>query len=380
MRQTTLEVRRELMAFAEIGIYRYTMDGTIEQMDEATLRILELQDQFPDPKQVVGKNISELFEYEIPPGTMRRALEQVEEVRAFEYSFRTLKGTRKCCLHDSKLVKAPDSKQDVVQVITRDISALKNAQAELEAANHELGQANAALQSLDEMKNNLLANVSHELRSPLVSVRGYADLILSGSSGPVTDRQQDQLQIIVNNVERLTAIVDDLLDAAQLDRGGPALNLADCDVNGLVQAALLSVTPKAEQGSISLDEELSEQPLRITADPRQLSQVLVNLLNNAIKFTPPGGQVVASTEVTHDGVSITVTDNGIGIPAEDQERVFDRFYQVDTSSTRRYTGLGLGLTLCRTIVQHHGGAIALQSTPKQGTTVRVHLPLKPSPG
>lgn len=363
------------MALADIGIYRYTLEGTVLQMDRSTLRILELEERFPDPAQVVGMNIKDLLEYELPPGALRNKTLQDEAVRSFEYNFRTLKGTRKCCLHDSRLVRDHDTHQDVIQVITRDVTALKRVQNRLEETNRELARANAELQTLDELKNNLLANVSHELRSPLVSVRGYADLIMSGSSGPVSDTQKRQLQIIVNNVQRLTGIVDELLDAAQLDRAGPTLNPAPCDVNGLVEAALLTMALNAAQRSVRLERELAVELLDIEADPRLLSQVLVNLLTNAIKFTEPGGRVVARTSEAPDGgVCIAVIDNGIGIAAEDLNRIFERFYQVDTSSTRRYTGLGLGLTLSRNIVERHGGTITVESTLSKGSTFRVTLP------
>ncbi len=374
-----LEIRRELMAFADIGIYRYTMDGTVLHMDRTTLRILELDDRFADPAQVVGKNIADLFEYELPPGALRKQVQETEEVRSYEYSFRTLDGTSKCCLHDSRMVHDHESNQDTIQVITRDITALKHVQDQLTETNQDLAQANAELQSLDELKNNLLANVSHELRSPLVSVRGYADLIMSGLSGPVNVEQKRQLQIIVTNVGRLTAIVDELLDAAQLDRSGSVLQASPCDINGLVEAALLTVTPKSSQRSIELEPDLTGDLPRILADPRLLSQVLVNLLTNAIKFSEPGGHVIASTSVTPDGgVCIAVADNGIGIPAKDLERIFDRFYQVDSSSTRHYTGLGLGLTLSRDIVHRHGGTLTVESTVSESTTFRVVLPPAPS--
>ncbi len=367
-------MRRDLLAFAEIGIYCYTTDGIVVRMDEATLRILELDDVYPDPDQVLGKNISELFEYELPPRSLRKQVLQTTELHGYEYTFRTLSGTRKCCLHDSRLVYDAETKQNQVLVITRDITHLKRAQNELAEANRVLVQANAELQSLDELKNNLLANVSHEIRSPLVSIRGYADLIKSGSSGPVTDRQKKQLEIIVANVERLTALVDDLLDSARLHRGVIRLKVERCDVNGLLEAALLRIEPKAAKKSITLRSEIHPGCQHIMADPRQLDQVIENLLGNAIKFTDKGGLVRAVTAPEGDGVTITISDNGVGIPSSALERVFERFYQVDSSSTRRFSGLGLGLSLCKTIVERHGGSIGLEYTLGEGTTVRVSLP------
>ena len=381
-RSVTQELHRKLMAFADIGIYRYTVDGIVLSMDLPSLRILELEDRYPDPSVVVGMKITDLFDYELQPGTLRKTVVQHKAVKGFEYKFRTLLGTLKCCVHDAQLVRDPDTQQDAIQVITRDVTDLKLAQDELEESNRELALANAELQTLDELKNNLLANVSHELRSPLVSVKGYADLLKSGSTGPVNEDQRRQLQIIVNNVDRVTAIVDELLDAARLDRPGPTLKVTSCDVNGLVEAALLSVTPKANQRSIRLEPALAAELPHIEADPQLLSQVLVNLLTNAIKFTEPGGDVVARTSlVDDDEVCIAVSDNGIGIASDHIDRIFDRFYQVDTSSTRKYTGLGLGLTLSRDIVSRHGGIIAVVSVPTEGTTFRVILPraLPPEP-
>ena len=370
-----LEIRQELMKFAEIGVFRYDMTGTVLFMDRETLRILELDTQYPDSAQVTGMNIADLFEYVMPPRTLRDRVEQTDEVRGFEYRFRTLSGRMKWCLHDLRRIVDSETGRPAVQVITRDITGLKKVQEQLEESNRGLAQANAELQTLDEMKTNLLANVSHELRSPLVTIRGYADLLQAEGEEPVTPKQRRQLKVIINNVDRLAAIVDDLLESARIDSGQERLQLGKGDLNGLIEAAQVSLEPKRVLRDVRLIQMSETENLEIEADLRLIGQLLTNLLNNAIKFTDAGGRVVVSTTlVDDDQVRITVEDSGIGIPPESLDRIFGRFYQVDTSSTRSYTGLGLGLSICRDVVQRHHGTIGVESRLGRGTTFTVTLP------
>lgn len=217
--------------------------------------------------------------------------------------------------------------------------------------------------------------MSHELRSPLVTIRGYADLIRGGDSGPINDRQRRQLQVVVTNVERLEALIDDLLLAAKGSQGAGALTIASGDLHGLLEAAIANVEPKRRHRCVRIERAFPSTPLLVEADLRQLSQVLANLLGNALKFTDPGGWVrVGTAQPAADRVLIEVADSGIGIGEEHLSRIFDRFYQVDSSSTRSYTGLGLGLAISRAVVERHGGVLSVQSVQGEGSTFRVELP------
>jgi signal transduction histidine kinase len=363
------------MELAGIGIYRYALDGTVLHMDPGALLVLELAEAFPDPTAVVGRNIRDLFRYVETPRSLRARVREEGRVKGVEYAFETLSGRRKWCIHDAFLVRDEATGLEAIQVISRDITELKTAQVRLEEANRELAAANAQLRTLDELKSNLLANVSHELRSPLVTVRGYADLIRTGHSGRVNETQRRQLEVMVHNVDRLAALIDDLLQAARASGGGAALNVSSGDLNGLLEAVLASLEPKRRAKDVRLETALHPGPLLLEGDLRLLSQVAVNLLDNALKFTPAGGRVrVATAPEDPAHLRFEVTDTGIGIAAEHQARIFERFFQVDSSSTRSFTGLGLGLAISRDVVRLHGGTLTVESAPGAGSTFRVRLP------
>lgn len=242
----------------------------------------------------------------------------------------------------------------------------------LEDKLNELEVANAELCSLDVMKNNLLANVSHELRTPLVAVRGYAEMISAGRSGPVTTQQREQCGVMLRNVDRLLVLIDNLLQLTRSvhddSRPQGALFAAD---ELLAEAAGL-VRDQAEEKGVAMHCRGGGVP--VFGDRRQLLQVLINLLDNAIKFTPAGGTVTVTATASADGVRLAVADTGRGIPPEEQKRIFERFYQVDGSSTREHGGLGLGLTIAREITARHSGQIEVASSPGQGATFTIVLP------
>ncbi len=214
---------------------------------------------------------------------------------------------------------------------------------------------------LERMKSNFLSVVSHELKTPLHSIKGFVDIILMGKTGPVTEIQRDFLETVKQQTDHLQRMIDDLLEFSRLESGRVTLRLQPLDVSVVIEAVVDKLTPLADSAEVTLVNQTPETLASLSADPWRLEQVITNLVDNAIKFTPPQGRVTISAADDGDFVQINVADTGIGIPPGEGERVFDRFYQIDSGANRLYKGTGLGLTICRHIVEHHGGRIWVKS-------------------
>ena len=226
---------------------------------------------------------------------------------------------------------------------------------------------------LEEFRRNLVANVSHELRAPLASIQGYSELILDGL---IDDHQQMKYQkIILDNTIHLGKMVDDLMTLSHLESGKLMLEKDEVFLDSLIQQGLESVDPKREKKEITINTNLEPVLTSIKADRHRLHEILVNLLDNAIKFTPEGGNVELSISRRDSQVVIEVKDNGCGIAKEELPNIFGRFYKVDKSRSRINKGSGLGLAITRQLVELHGGSIEVDSEPGKGSIFRIFLPL-----
>jgi PAS domain S-box-containing protein len=223
---------------------------------------------------------------------------------------------------------------------------------------------------VDRIKDALVATVSHELRTPLTSIIGYLELL--GSDEPLSPEDRRFVDIVRRNAARLQRMVEELLFLSRVDAGGLELDLADVDVVELARAALGSADPAAAGKRITLEYD-GPETLRTRADANRLVQVFDNLISNAIKFTPERGCVKVSVASDEETIVASVSDTGCGIPVSEQPRLFERFFR--SSATRDVPGTGLGLTIVRAIVESHGGSIACESTPGDGTTFTFTLPL-----
>jgi signal transduction histidine kinase len=247
---------------------------------------------------------------------------------------------------------------------------------------------------LARVKSNFLATVSHELRTPLTSVIGYSEMLLEGMAGAVTAEQRDYLTTILGKADHLLRLITSMLELARLDAAQPASEQKPISILDVIERAASSLTSEADRRAIALSLPRGPVP-RVMADQRKIRQVLVHLIANAIKFTPRGGDVVVGAEVgalipaergvaagsgdltKQIGVRISVRDTGIGISPMAQARIFEPFFQVDQSSTREYGGTGLGLSLAKSYVEAHGGAIWVHSQPGEGSTFTLSLPAVP---
>ena len=250
----------------------------------------------------------------------------------------------------------------------------RQAEERIREMNEELRQANRELRTLDELKNNLMANVSHELRTPLVSVRGYTEMMLENNPPLPHEQQCHYLQVMLRNIDRLTGLFDNLLDFAHSPDQAVHLACADLALAGLLQEICDTLRPRARQRELAMQLLPVDRGLAVHADQRKLRQALLNIVDNSLKFTPPGGRVTLGASASPEAICITIADTGIGISAENQQRIFARLYQVDGSSTRQYGGVGLGLAIAREIIASHNGTIAVQSQPGQGTEFIIKLP------
>jgi signal transduction histidine kinase len=253
------------------------------------------------------------------------------------------------------------------------IEDLRRANAALTESNAELERQYVALLEARRVKDEFLANISHELRTPLTAVMGYLALMEEGLAGPVTEEQRRTLAQVKTSSQQLLDLIGDLLELTTLKRGGLEINAAAFDVRDPLHDAL--ATTRGRSDDVALRVREPEQQIFMVSDRRKICKLLVALLSNAYKFTT-SGEIRISVTVIDDHVVYRVEDTGIGIPEELHQHVFDEFRQVDGSTTRRYGGSGLGLSLARRLARVLGGEIYVDSAPGHGSTFRVELPLE----
>lgn len=265
------------------------------------------------------------------------------------------------------------------QSVGRDITPLKEAEAQLRHSSERISLANAELARAARLKDEFLANMSHELRTPLNSILGLSEVLLEEIFGSLTDRQRQFLQTIEQSGEHLLALINDILDLSKIESGKVDLDLGSVSLNLVCQSSLNFVREQARYKEIQLSCTIDETISEIEADERRLKQVLVNLLSNAVKFTPSGGRVQLDVKMNtpQQAVEFQVADTGIGIAPEDLNQIFQPFTQIDSSLSRRYTGTGLGLSIVRRIVELHGGSIRVESEVGRGSCFTVVLPWHP---
>jgi signal transduction histidine kinase/DNA-binding response OmpR family regulator len=236
----------------------------------------------------------------------------------------------------------------------------------------ELSRALVQQQELDQLKNTFIQNVSHELRTPLAIIRGYAELLVAGDLGALSEQQFESVEVMARRARMLSKMLDDLLTilAAETHK----FQKESVDLAQMTQLAVTDFQAPAKQAGLSLVAAIQPEIPKVCADSVHLRRVLDNLLGNALKFTPEGGRISVSLAHIDSHVVLEVSDTGIGIPPEQLDKIFQRFYQVDGSSKRRFGGVGLGLALVKEIIESHDGTVDVISAEGEGTTFRIALP------
>ena len=270
------------------------------------------------------------------------------------------------------------------------LHSVREGYRELEEKTRRLEVALARLKELDRLKSNFLATVSHELRTPLTSIMGYSEMLAEGIAGDLSEEQSEYVRTIHAKGEQLLRLILGLLDLSKLESGTMVLRQSPTQIQPVLDDVISTLTPVARKKEVDLVLS-GEAPCELAADPERLRQVFVNLVDNAVKFTPKGGRVEVSARVVEASgadddagaallaplrreVEVRVADTGIGIPAHERSRVFDAFYQIDSSSTREFGGTGLGLSIVKRIVEAHGGAVRIEGNVPSGAVFVVTLP------
>jgi signal transduction histidine kinase len=305
----------------------------------------------------------------------QRAARESGEPLELEYRFMARDG-RVVWLRDSYTIVRDDAgKPWYTQGFAVDITAAKASEQYRDELLRQAQLQNNRLRELDRMKDELVALVSHELRTPLTSIRGYLELLLEEApEAGLGATHVNWLTIIDRNAVRLLHLVEDLLLKAQDAAGTIALDKTDVDIAALVGHCVQAGVPVATARGIVLEGE-AEELGTVSVDPTRIGQVIDNLVSNALKFTPAGGRVDVRAFSNGAGVRIEVADTGVGIPEDEQERLFERFYRTAQAQSAAVPGAGLGLSIAKAIVEGHGGAISCRSRDGAGTTFVVDLPI-----
>jgi two-component system sensor histidine kinase BaeS len=238
----------------------------------------------------------------------------------------------------------------------------------------ELEQEESRREQLDRLKDEFVLTASHELRSPLTSVQGFAELLMLDRDS-LTPRQAETVEIILDNCRHLVRLLNDLLDLARSDAGRLSIRPRPSEVAPLIEDVVRTMRAQTEAGHQSLTEHVQPGLPPINVEPDRIRQILVNLITNAHEYSPEGASIRVSAHAVGQEVEIGVSDDGPGIPAEQLERIFDRFTRGDAGLTQRVGGTGLGLAISKSLVELHGGSISADSTVGQGSTFRVRLPV-----
>jgi len=235
----------------------------------------------------------------------------------------------------------------------------------------EIQKAYEELSELDRLKSEFVAIASHELQTPLTIILGYASFLKEETTGAASE----QLDIVLRSALRLRSLINDMINLRHIETGEAELELEQLSLNELVTTITAEFASLAEAKKQTISIKLASQLPMVKADRQKLHLVLANLLSNAIKFTPEGGRIEVEVEARENEVRVSVRDTGIGIPSREQERIFDRFYQVEPSLTRRFEGIGLGLSIAKGMVELHGGRIWVESLEGMGSSFTFALPL-----
>ena len=368
-RKTTLAIKEMLGDIVDKSL------NEIYVFDARTYRFIEVN---LGARRNLGYSLQELKRMtplDIKPGLDRKSfedlLEPLQHKRAEKLSFETVHKRADGSCYDVEVhlqLMNADGKP-VFVAIMQDISLRKRAEREIIRSRDEALLANRS-------KSEFLANMSHELRTPLNAILGFSEAMRDCLLGPhANPKYQDYAGSIHQSGTLLLGIINDILDVAKIESGNMELEEDPVCLNEMVRSCLAMIQGRAQEKDIRLKVETDPALPLVLADERRMKQIVINLLSNAVKFTGFGGEIRISTHIlAGGGTEITVSDNGIGIPAEKQSAIFQPFTKVETSSAREHDGIGLGLSIVKAMIEQHGGRIDLASRLGDGTAVSVSLP------
>lgn len=339
-----------------------------------------LEEMFGYPaEELLGQPVEVLLPQHLREGhrPLRTAFSSAPAMRPMGSSKRTIVGAHK----DGSIVPLDimlgpvTGREDLAMAVVRDVSHLRRVEAQLRGALGEVEKQNEELAELNEKKNRFLGIAAHDLRNPLAAISGYAKLIAEGVVGGVTDKQTQLLVRIDANVDHMLGMVDELLDITAIEAGSLVLNERQTDLERLVQEALGVQRMIADKKQISIKLHAPGDLPDLFVDPGKLEQVIHNLVSNAIKYSPRSTRVDVTIRIEDHWVWIDVSDEGQGIPVDEQPVIFEPFRKSTSSPTGGEHSTGLGLAIVRRIVEAHAGTIAVSSELGKGSTFSVALPV-----
>lgn len=303
--------------------------------------------------------------------------------RALDYQEELLEKGESLLLGQAMLTLGLVTRETLDEIITLQILKLQHALSDInsnlqqlvEERTQELQRALERLTELNNLKSNFISNISHELRTPLTHLKGYLDILSEGDLGALNHRQLDAIKILKNSEERLEQLIEDLIQFSLASKGEMTITPHTVEIGTLLRSTILRVDHKIKEKEITLRMDVPNGLPDVRADRDKLGWVLLQLLDNAIKFTPQGGYVRVLAASNGEFVKVAVMDTGIGIPVERMEEIFEPFHQLDSSTTRRYSGTGLGLAMARQIIEAHGSVIEVESIENKGSRFQFNLPI-----
>jgi PAS domain S-box-containing protein len=365
---------------ADYAIFMLDVNGRIASWNEGAQRIKGYA-----AAEILGKHFSVFYPTEVrESGWPEYELQQAQELGRFVDTGWRLRSDGTSFWAQVTITALRDETGQLVGYakLTRDLTATMRIEA-MELANREHEElldaernARIAAQRATRMKDEFLATLSHELRTPLTAILGWTQVLLRAKPGDERVNLQRAIEVIDRNARAQVQLIDDLLDLNRIMTGKLRLDLQQVGMASVIQAAVESVAPSAAAKGVELQSLLDTGPAMVNGDSGRLQQVVWNLLNNAIKFTPAGGKVQVMLQRVNSHVELSVSDTGIGIPTSFLPQVFDRFTQQDGSTSRIHGGLGLGLAICKQLIDLHGGSITAESAGQgRGASFFVKLPL-----
>lgn len=338
---------RSLFEEAPLGIYRTTPGGQILFVNPALLRMLG----YDSEEELLNRNLESESDASYDRPIFRQLAEREGGMRGLEAQWRRRDGSPIWVRESAHAVRGPEGEVLYYEGTVEDVSERRQ---------------------LERLKHQFVSTVSHELRTPLTSLRGALGLLAGGVLGDLPEEARGTVEIAQRSIVRLCTLVNDILDVERIEQGKLSLEIRPHSLAALLASAVEEVEPLAREAGIRLDA--SHPPGGVEADGGRLVQVIVNLLSNALKFSPRGSTVRLRAWETPDGVEVQVEDQGRGIPPEHREAIFERFRQVEISDAAGQRGAGLGLAISKSIIELHGGRIGVESEPGQGSTFWFRIP------
>ena len=366
-----------LIKLSPIPTHLTSLEGNVLMANEAWYELIGRT-----PEEVRGRNIIELGIYAGGVEARKKLIKELMEhevVKDYEVEYRNARTDQVLTvLGNFQLILFRNRKVfqgfgiDITQRVETE-ERKKRELAEQKRLSKELERLNSELSSLNKMKDTVVSNITHDLKSPLATVRGYNQLIMEGKLGDVSSEVQRVLAVCLKNIDRLNTMIQNILVYTKLETGGWESRFETLDLESIINELFREYPPPEENLRVRFDPPA--QRITTMSDHNLIYHLLGNLLSNAYKFSPEGGTITITLGKKDDEICISITDTGLGIPEEDREKIFERFYKIDKPGGYKTRGTGLGLAIVKEITKIHKGRITLESEVGEGSTFRIYLPV-----